>query len=102
MPEEALKAAGRAELVTVEFQGEEKGSLRFSCWTNPDVRYSVVYDPNQPGGFCKHCFAALAHFAPWILVVETGASEALIELARLRKQKQRWEKQEEERWEKSL
>jgi hypothetical protein len=98
-PEEALRALARAELVTVEFEGWRDGQAHFTCWTDPKSRYAVTYDPNRPGGWCKHCMSALVQFAPWMPALEAGAAGALNKIAalekevkKLKKEKARWER----------
>ena len=86
-PEQALAALARSANVTVEDRGAFRdGTHRFEAWTDPDNRYIVTYDQNRPGGWCKHTIACLSHFAPWHRQLALGASDALDEIKRLRKE----------------
>ena len=86
-PEQALKALARSALVTVTDLGwKPDGTRQFEAWTDPDSRYIVIYDPNRPGSFCKHCLAALIAWAPWHRQLALGAADALDEIKQLRKE----------------
>jgi len=79
-----MAALARSANVTVEFLGEKDGQLSFVAWTEPESRYSVTFDPDAPGGWCKHCLGCLSHFAPWYRQLALGAGEALDEIKMLR------------------
>ena len=86
-PEQALAALARSANVTVEDMGAFRdGTHRFEAWTDPDNRYIVTYDQSRPGGWCKHTIACLVQFAPWHRQLALGASDALDEIKRLRKE----------------
>ena len=86
-PEQALAALARSANVTVTDMGAFRdGTHEFGAWTDPKNRYSVAFDENKPGGWCKHCIAALAHWAPWHRRLALGADEALAEIKNLRKE----------------
>jgi hypothetical protein len=72
-PGEALAALARSANVTVEVVGPNE----WRCWTDPESKYRVTYDPARPGGWCKHCEACLIESAPWHRQTALGAAEAL-------------------------
>jgi hypothetical protein len=80
-PEEAVKALARSASVTVT----DKGGW-YECWTDPEDRYRVTHDPANPGGWCKHCIAAMVAFAPWHRQLALGTQELLDEIHELRKE----------------
>ena len=86
-PEQALAALARSANVTVTDLGwKDDGTRQFEAWTEPENRYIVTYDPNHAGSVCKHCIAALTAWAPWHRQLALGASDALDEIKRLRKE----------------
>lgn len=78
-PEQAAKAVARSAGVTVR----DLGGWRFLAWSDPESKYSVVFDPDRPGGWCKHVAACAAEFLPWLPQVAHGvaALEGRIESA---------------------
>jgi hypothetical protein len=92
-PEEAVKALDRAANVTVLWLGKDgESNLEFEAWTDPENRYKLTYGPGGPHGWCKHCVAALSHYAPWFRQLALGAGELLKENHELRKESRKNER----------
>ena len=81
-PEQALAALARSASVAVF--GKKGEDHEFIAWTNPEVRHVVIFDPDKPGGHCKHITACLTHWAPWHRQLALGADDALSEIKRLK------------------
>lgn len=62
---DAVRAVARSFKVTVQ----KTGLNQWLAWTTFESKYVVVYDPNQPGGWCKHIAACSL---PWMRQVADG------------------------------
>jgi len=86
--------------------GRDGPELQFVAWTDPEHRYDVVYNPDTHGGWCKHCIAALSHFASWFRVLSLGADDLLVAVHELEKASRKAERRiktlerEVEKWKK--
>jgi len=88
-PEQALAALARSATVTVTFGGiDQDGNLCFRAWTEPGNVYEVTYGAGEHG-WCKHSLACLSNWLPWYHQLALGASGALDEIERLRKENKR-------------
>ena len=81
-PEQALAALARSANVTVW----SSNGKQFVAWTEPGNRYDVTWDPDKPGGWCKHTIACLVHWAPWHRQLALGADATLADIHRLEKE----------------
>lgn len=82
-PKNLAKTLARAASVQVEDLGVEGGVHHFRAWSG-ETKYRVAFDPNESGGWCKHCAACAAVLASeWLrrsyseVAAAVGALDAL-------------------------
>jgi len=87
------RALARAAAVTVEYVKEQGGSLYFTCWTDPENCYNIVYDPTMPGGWCKHVARCASFYLPWLPQAAAGAAKLKATVKEQGREIKAWEKQ---------
>jgi hypothetical protein len=88
-PEQAVAALARSATVEAERLDEARWLARSKG--SPHT-YVVAYDPDQPGGWCKHVARCASTFLPWLGEAAAGAATLIATVKEQGKEIRVWEK----------
>ena len=90
-PEQAVAALERSAAVETERLDASRWLARSKGSPNT---YVVVYDPTEPGGWCKHIARCASSYLPWLAQAAEGAAALSRELTDKRKELRECQKQQ--------